>query len=551
MSGDVSDNQIKAKAVPQVVRTLLLQRGLAADQIEHFLYPSYELDLHDPFLLTDMDKAVARILEAAKENQRVVVYGDYDIDGITASAVLLEGLAAQGIAATSYIPDRFEEGYGINQAALEQLQADGADLVISVDCGITSASEADWAREHGLGLIITDHHNVPATLPEAIAVINPKRPGDAYPFKDLAGVGVAFKLVLALQSRNGQPAAGQEKWLLDLVALGTICDVVELVGENRVLASFGLQVMRRTRRPGLRALAAVAGVELARLRAENLGFGFGPRLNAAGRLEHARAGLELLQTTDAERAARLAAELEQLNQQRRQDQEAIVRGALEQAAQYTEDPVLVLAHADWNHGIVGIAAARVMEVTGKPTIILQIMGDVAKGSARSNGSFNMVDGLRAASAQLDKFGGHFFAAGCTLPTHNIEALRRDLNAFFRDGAFENAGPQERVAELTAEPSQELFAALELLEPCGAGNRQPILRVDGLKLTEARPVGADGNHLKLGFKLGDVALGGIGFGLATRYNDLQPGTTLSALGYLAENHFRGNTSLQLQVLALEV
>ena len=537
--------------VSEVVTNILLKRGLKQEEITAFLSPDYDRDLHDPYLMTDMDKAVTRILTAAKAGQKVVVYGDYDIDGITASAVLLEGLAAQDIMATSYIPDRFEEGYGLNQSALEQLKADGAQLVISVDCGITSIIEANWAREHGLDLIITDHHNVPETLPKAIAVINPKRPDDKYPFKDLAGVGVAFKLIQALQQKTGRPPIGQEKWLLDLVALGTICDVVDLVGENRVLVSFGLKVLRQTPRLGLRALASVTGVELGRLRAENVAFAFGPRLNAAGRLEHARSGLELLQTSDSARAAQLAAKLDQLNQQRRVDQQVIVEGALEQATTYPDDQILVLASPDWNHGIVGIAAARVMEETGRPTIILQIMGDTAKGSARSNGSFNMVDGLRAVSQHLQRFGGHFYAAGCSLPTNNIEAFRRDLNTYFSDSGSQCAGPVGvQVAELTAYPSQELYQALEKLEPYGAGNRQPALRVDGLILKEVRSVGADSSHLKFSFGLGSGYLNGIGFGLAKRFGGLQTGTKVSALGYLDENYFRGSATLQLRVLELE-
>lgn len=259
-------DQTTGRQIPEVVRQILAKRGVPEADFEHFLYPDYGRDLHDPFLLTDMKPAVKRILEATQKKEKVVVYGDYDIDGITASAVLIEGLTAQGIEATSYIPDRFEEGYGINKEALEQLQKDGAQLVISVDCGITSVAEADWAREHGLDLIITDHHTPSEIIPQAVAVINPKRAGDKYPFKDLAGVGVAFKLVQALQARTGQPPDGREKWLLDLVALGTVCDVVELVGENRVLVSFGLKVLRRTKRPGLAALAAVAGIELGDLR---------------------------------------------------------------------------------------------------------------------------------------------------------------------------------------------------------------------------------------------------------------------------------------------
>ena len=330
-------SRAEEQKVSEIVAEILTARGMTPEQMGVFLFPDYERDLHDPMLLTDMDRAVERILAAAASKERVVIYGDYDIDGITASAVMMEGLTALGLEVSSYIPDRFEEGYGINQAALERLQLEGAQLVISVDCGITSTSEARWAKESGLDLIITDHHSVPEEIPEAIAVINPKRPGDLYPFKDLAGVGVAFKLVQALQRAAGTPEAGQEKWLLDLVAMGTICDVVPLVGENRALASYGLKVLRRTRRVGLRALAEVGGVEMGQLSAHEVGFVLGPRMNAAGRLEHAARSLELVMTADAGRAREIASELEELNRQRRADQAAI----LEMANEMAEEPALV------------------------------------------------------------------------------------------------------------------------------------------------------------------------------------------------------------------
>jgi single-stranded-DNA-specific exonuclease len=349
------------QVVPEIVARILAGRGVASEVMPAFLYPSYDEHLHDPFLMTDMEWAVARIQAAAAAGESVVVYGDYDIDGITASAIMIEGLRALGLEARSYIPDRFEEGYGINQAALAQLQTEGAQLVISVDCGITSVAEAEWARSNGLDLIITDHHSPPDVLPEAIAVINPKRPDDTYPFKDLCGAGVAFKLIQALQMRTGRPALGQEKWLLDLVALGTVCDVVDLVGENRVLASYGLRVMRRTRRPGLRALAVVGGVDITQITSHHLGYVLGPRMNAAGRLEHAARALELVMTSDENRALAIAEELEVLNLQRRSDQDVAFAAAMIMAEQYADDPVLVLADPGWSHGIVGIVASKLVE----------------------------------------------------------------------------------------------------------------------------------------------------------------------------------------------
>jgi single-stranded-DNA-specific exonuclease len=522
---------------------------MAAEDISGFLYPDYERDLHDPLLMSDMMLAVERIVAAAELKEKVVVYGDYDIDGITASAVLLEALAANGIEATSYIPDRFEEGYGINQAALEKLKADGAQLVISVDCGITSVAEADWAHDNGLDLIITDHHSVPEVIPEAVAVINPKRPGDNYPFKDLAGVGVAFKLVQALQQRTGKPEAGQEKWLLDLVALGTVCDVVSLVGENRVLASYGLRVMRRSRRLGLRSLAQVGGVEIAKITAYHLGYVLGPRMNAAGRLEHAAQSLELVMTHDGERAAHIAAELDLLNRQRRTDQDAIFSAADKLAEQYADDPVLVLADEGWSHGVVGIVASKLAEKWDKPVLVAQIMGDNVKGSARSRGGYNMVEAMRANADLFVKFGGHFFAAGYTLPVERLDALRAGLCKYYVDcGAGDLVSP-ELIADVSLpdlEPiSFDLLDELELLEPHGAGNPKPLLELAGLTADGVSRIGSEGKHLKMVLRDGlNRRLPAIGFGLSTLHSVLKDGQVLTVMGHLNKNEWQGSSSLQL-------
>jgi single-stranded-DNA-specific exonuclease len=543
--------------VPELLVQILAGRGLSKAEIAKFLYPDYDAGAYDPGLLTDMTAAVDRIVLAGERGERVVVYGDYDIDGITASAVMIEGLAALGINATSYIPDRFEEGYGINLAALEHLKAEGADLVISVDCGITSVGEAAWAREHGLDLIITDHHAVPAEIPGAIAVINPKRPGDAYPFKDLAGVGVAFKVIQALQRRTGSPAPGQEKWLLDLVAMGTICDVVTLVDENRTLASFGLKVLRQTRRVGLRELAAVAGVEVSKISAYHVGYVLGPRMNAAGRLEHASQSLELVMTTDRTRAREIAAELDALNRQRRADQDAIFAMADEMAAAYADDPVLVLAHPEWSHGVVGIVASKLVEKWQKPTLVAQILTQeagadgivYAKGSARSVGNFNMVEALRAHEPLFTKFGGHFFAAGYTLPVDRIEHLRTGLNEHFVAMGASNAPIEVRTADVTLADLRDVNEAalelLELLEPFGSGNPRPLWALGGLTVEQVATMGRDKTHLRV--KLRDDAgqrVMAVGFGLAEQYVGVQSGQRVTVLGELNKNEFQGKSTLQV-------
>jgi single-stranded-DNA-specific exonuclease len=540
-----------AVAVPPMIAKILAGRGMAEEDVQRFLYPDYARDLHDPFLLLDMEPAVQRIIRARDNSERVIVYGDYDIDGITASGVMLEALAANGIEATSYIPDRFEEGYGINQDALEKLQSSGATLVISVDCGITSVKEAVWAREHALDLIITDHHAVPEVIPEAIAVINPKRPGDPYPCKDLAGVGVAFKLAQALQARTGKPALGQEKWWLDLVALGTVCDVVSLTGENRVLASFGLRVLRRTRRVGLRALAQVGGVDIAKITAHHLGFVLGPRMNAAGRLEHAAQSLELVMTQDGERAAHIASELDVLNKQRRTDQQAIFEAADVMAEQYANEPVLVLADPGWSHGVVGIVASKLAEKWDKPVLVAQVMGDVVKGSARSRGGYNMVEAMRANADLFVKFGGHFFAAGYTLPVNRLDDLRQGLCAYYQScGAADHQEPEEAPelqVESLGELGWQLLEELELLEPHGSGNPRPKLEVTGITAGAVSRIGSDGQHLRLRLDdAGGRTLGAIAFGLSALHKELRNGQIVRVTGHLNKNEFQGRAALQLVV-----
>lgn len=540
--------------VNAIVQQILAARGYdQADELDRFINPSYDKHLHDPFLLTDMKPAVERILKAVKAKQKIVIYGDYDIDGITASAVMIETIKNLGHQASSYIPDRFEEGYGLNQAALESLKKDGTDLVITVDCGVTSISEIEWANANGLDVIITDHHNVPPVIPKALAVINPKRPDDKYPFKDLAGVGVAFKLAQALQKTSGKPEKGQEKWLLDLVALGTVCDVVTLVGENRVLVKYGLLVMAKTRRPGIKALATVGGVD-GEITSYHLGWVLGPRLNAAGRLEHAAKSLELIHTDDAQKARQLAAELHELNKQRLTDQKRIITEAEVQALQYVDDPVLVLADEGWSHGIVGIVAGRLVDKYHKPTLVMQILGETTKGSARSTGRFNIVDGLRAADKYLIKYGGHFFAAGCTLKTADIDKLRQILNQQAKKEGLQVDQPDERK-EPDANLADfglldwDLYRQLEAFEPHGHGNPRPILATD-VQVAALRRVGVDQTHLKLTLTDNKGQLfEGIGFGLVERHGELKPGQKVQVHYNLSKNEYNGNSSLQLLVTDL--
>ncbi|HEX7484366.1 MAG TPA: single-stranded-DNA-specific exonuclease RecJ [Candidatus Saccharimonadales bacterium] len=480
---------------------LLKARGLENETRDLFLSPQYDAK-HDPFLLPDMQAAVERLVQARERQDRITIYGDYDIDGLTATTVLLDAFESFGFKSVdAFIPNRFVEGYGLTIDAVERIAAEGAQLIVTVDCGSLSEKEIIRANELGVDVIVTDHHNVAPVQPPAIAVINPKRPDHDYPFIDLAGVGVAFKLVQALQTRLDGLPIGHEKWLLDLVALGTVCDVVTLVDENRANVYWGLKVLAQTRRAGLKALMAVAAVEPEKVNARSLGFGLGPRMNASGRLETAQHALDMLRAVEPMAALEKAQQLDLLNQSRRADQDKIFKAAIIQAEQYKDDPVLVVSHPDWNHGIIGIVAAKLLEKYKKPTYVLQEMGEQSKGSARSYGDFSAADAIRASDDIITKGGGHKLAAGVTLPTENIAAFRARVNEFYRSqNLFNQAALLLPKADVTVanfnEVDELLLQQLEALEPFGNGNPEPVFKSEGVLVTHLRRMGADAQHVKL-------------------------------------------------------
>ena len=479
---------------------ILAARGLKSKSKAAFLLPDYSL-VHDPFLLPDMDKAIKRLVRAHKKQEHITIYGDYDIDGLTATALLMDAFSSFGFKNVDvFIPSRFVEGYGLTVDAIEKIAAGGTQLILTVDCGSASEKEITRANELGVDVIVTDHHNIPKTLPPAIAVINSKRADSIYPFNDLAGVGIAFKLVQALQTRLEGLPKGQEKWLLDLVALGTVCDIVELVDENRINVYWGLKVLAKAKRLGLKALMAVARVDTNKINARSLGFSLGPRMNAAGRLETAQHALDMLIADDSMIALKKAQYLDELNTIRRIDQDKIMKQAASQAEKYDSDSVLVVSGVDWNHGIVGIVATKLLEKYKKPTFVLQEMGDESKGSARSFGDFSVNDAIKNSEDIIKTGGGHKLAAGVTLPTKNIAAFRKRVNKFYKDQKLIDQQllllpKADTLAEL-AEVTEELVGLIAQLEPFGNGNPQPILKSDNLTVKNIRKLGGDSQHVKL-------------------------------------------------------
>lgn len=499
---------------------ILEARGLKGEVREAFLNPEYDTR-HDPFLLPDMHKAVERLKQARDTDESITIYGDYDIDGLTATTLLLDAFGQFGFTAvTAFIPNRFVEGYGMTVDAVERIAATGATLIVTVDCGSLSEKEIIRAKELGIDVIVTDHHNVAPIQPPAVAVINPKRlladypeeydklqlkqqsryRGKLYPFLDLPGVGVAFKLVQAMQTELEGIAQGHEKWLMDLVALGTVCDVVTLLDENRMNVFWGLKVLAKTRRPGLKALMAVAKVEIAKVNSRHLGFGLGPRMNAAGRLETAQIALDMLVASNGLEALAGAQRLDAMNIERRQEQDSIMKAALVQAEEYNADPVLVVSSPGWNHGIVGIVAAKLLERFKKPAFVLGEEGDTAKGSARSYGDFSAADAIRASDDIITKGGGHKLAAGVTLPVAEIPAFRKRVNDFYRQQKLVDQPklllPNADITTTFQDIDEEFVALITTLEPFGSGNPQPILKSENVVVVGQRRMGADAQHVKL-------------------------------------------------------
>jgi single-stranded-DNA-specific exonuclease len=509
---------------PPLLRQILFNRGYATDADARAFLNGKPNFNSDPFQMIGMRAAVERIQYAIRQSEPIAIYGDYDVDGVTATALLVETLKKMDADVRGYIPNRFEEGYGLNTNALDDLKADGVKLVITVDCGIRSPTEALHARTIGLDLIISDHHHPDGdNLPPAFAVINPKQHGDPYPDKDLAGVGIAYKIAEALMQEMGKvkddirfPLSS----LLDLVALGTVADLAPLVGENRVLVRQGLRQMRQTTRQGLFSLAAVSELNLAKVNAMNIGFMLGPRLNAAGRLKEALASFELLTTTDVFRAGELAQQLDMQNRERQRITREMQVRAEEIAT--SEDPnayLLFAAHEDFNSGVVGLAASRLTEKYYRPAIVASKAEEETRGSCRSIPEFHITDALDQCADLLVRHGGHAAAAGFTVRNENLPELVARLKAI----AEEKLSGEELKPTVTADAEvsltdirPELYeTCLRYLEPTGYGNQEARFVARNVKVKNSRTVGADSKHLKLsledekgfthdaiGFRLGD-------------------------------------------------
>jgi single-stranded-DNA-specific exonuclease len=500
---------------------------------------------HDPFLMRDMQRAVDRIRKAKRRGEHIVVYGDYDADGITATALLVEAFQRFGLDVSHYIPNRFDEGYGLNVDALDEIAARGASLVVTVDCGVRAHPEAEHAAEIGLDLIVTDHHHPGAELPPALAVINPRQDDDAYPFKHLAGVGLAYKLVQALSLEREEFETDP---YLDLVAIGTVADLAPLIGENRTLVQRGLDRLNATDRVGLRSLVLKTGYAFGSLDATSIGFGIGPRLNAAGRLTTAEKALQLLQATEAPQADRAADELDRINMKRRRITTDVVEKARQLVVGQVEGPgVLFAVDGSFEEGVVGLAASRLTDEFYRPAIVARRGDKETRASARSIPEFHITQALEACSDLLIRYGGHRSAAGFSVRNQNVIRLKERLNRL----ASEQLASMDLRPEIAidacvtlTEMDWDLLDFIRQLEPCGQMNPKPIFAVERVRLLEKRCVGAEGKHLKLTLSDGGKAFDAIAFRMGHLEPEL-PGEVDAAF-QLERNDYMGVSSLQLKI-----
>lgn len=525
---------------------ILYNRGVRDDEaVGRFL--SRDLGyMHDPYLLKDMDKATDRILRARENGEKITIYGDYDVDGITAIAILYKHFQEMGIAVDYYVPDRMQEGYGINKEALDKIKDNGSTIIITVDTGITAVEESEYAKEIGLDVIITDHHECKEQIPSALAAIDPKRKDCSYPFKSLAGVGVVFKLIQALDENKSLPDL-MEKYA-DLLCLGTVADISPLIDENRVIVSEGLRRFKTTKNIGLKALIEVSAGEK-EITTSTIGYTIAPRINASGRLGCASRSVELFLTDDVEKAKSLAQSLCEENSLRQQTEQKMFKEAMEYLEAHPEvkdDNIIVIPHENWHHGIVGIVSSKITEKFYKPSILFAIDGEDAKGSGRSVTGFNLFGVLENCSDLLEKFGGHELAAGLTIKSQNIEAFRKKVNDCAESGFTETSKTPTIMLDASIKvPYITMGTVYDInkLQPFGVDNPTPVFAVRNIKIHKIS-VMSEGRHLRMTLLKDGKYVDSVGFGMGEYYQYLEEGDFIDVAFALDINDYKGFQNVQM-------
>lgn len=532
-----------------IVAQLLYNRGLITqEKIDEFLNPDYSQDVHDPHLFKDMEKSCQRIYAAIEKGEVITIYGDYDADGVSSAVILRSVLLSLNAKVEVYLPHREREGYGLNKEAVEQI-AKESKLIITCDCGISNIEEIDLANQLGADVIITDHHSIPEKLPQATAIIHPQVEGEKYPFKFLAGGGVAFKLAQALLSHKINDLSDKEKeinekWLLDMVALSTVADMVPLLGENRTLLKYGMMVLKKTRRLGMKKLIEVANLDVDKIDTKSISYALAPRVNAAGRMDHANLAYYLMIEEDETKATQLASDLNQSNLDRQKLTEKIVKEAKDQKVNL-EEPLLAFFDPSWPSGLTGLVAGRLSRDFCRPVFVMTEVDGNIVGSGRSIAEFNIIEALQSHEELLIKYGGHPQACGFSISLDNrvkfIEAMKKLAVSQLKDVQFKPRLDVELTVDFE-EISWELVDLLEKFRPYGQSNPEPLFMSTGLAVTSIRQVGSDNQHLKLEVAKGNKRKGAIAFGLGNM--NLELGDKIDAVYNLSINQWNGNREIQL-------
>ncbi len=540
------DEIVKKFNVPELLATVLVNRGIVDDEeIRVFLNPTRS-DFHDPYLMPDMEIAVERIIKAINNQEKVIIYGDYDVDGITSITVLKKFLKTCGLEADYYIPNRLSEGYGLNKAAIDYIKEKEYTLIITVDCGISGIEEIEYANSLGIETIVTDHHEPMEVLPPAVAIVDLKRKdNDTYPFKSLAGCGVVFKLTQALGMRLGIDEKEYLKYL-DIVCVGTISDIVPLVDENRVIAKLGLKLVEVTRNPGLKALLNASGYKV--VNSNTISFGIAPRINACGRMGYEEEALKLFLTENLVQASEITERLNKYNRDRQEIEKNIYDEAIKMMEK--EDPnaqSIVLGSNNWHHGVIGIVSSKITEMYFKPSILICFEGEDGKGSGRSIPGFDLHEALAETAKYLEKYGGHEMAVGLSLKKNNFNRFKEAFEKYVEEKDITGIVP---IIEIDKQISlkdidSNIVKQLDLLEPFGEANRRPVFVYKNLKIDSIRAL-SDGKHLKMTLKDGNTIVNAIGFNMGQLSKEYMIGDRIDVVGTLEINAYNGREMVQINV-----
>lgn len=531
----------------KLLATILVNRSiLKEDEIRLFLEPTRR-DFHNPFLIKDMEIAVERILKAIQRQEKVTIYGDYDVDGITSITVLKSFLQDRGLEVAHYIPNRLDEGYGLNKNAIEKIYQDGCELMITVDCGISAIEEIRYANELGIETIVTDHHEPGTELPRALAVIDNKRKDSTYPFRELAGVGVVFKLIQAIGMKLNLKEEEYLKYL-DIVCIGTISDIVPLVNENRVIAKLGLLLIKQTKNIGLKALINSSGYN--NIDSNSISFGIAPRINACGRMGKAEEALNLFLSKNIVEVSELAQRLNEYNRLRQETEKKIFNSAIEEIERENlkEKSTIVLGGHNWHHGVIGIVSSKITEMYFKPSILLSFEEDgIGTGSGRSIPGFDLHENLSKCMDTIEKFGGHSMAIGITIKKENFEDFRKEFEAIAKNAKIDEIVPIINIdAKIDlSNIDKEMVKSLKKLEPFGEGNKMPVFAFKNLRIDSIRTL-TEGKHLKMTLKQGNTIINAIGFNMGELSEEYRIGDKIDVVGVLEVNTFNGVDTVQINL-----